>query len=243
MCTNFVPSTRSILQQRFGVPVPDFSFRDEAWPGYLAPFIRQDKGGERECVPAVFGLIPSWSRDGKNYRFCYNARSETVAEKPSFRRAWRETRFGIAPVDAFFEPSYESGRAVRWRIERDDGNPMGLAAIWDAWRRPASTDGKKRPGPAELDQLTDEWVISFSLLTVNADKHPVMNRFHRPGDEKRSVVMLPDDQFDNWMGSDIQSARDFLHTADPALFCTLEAPLKPRKNKAEPPPKPVRKLL
>jgi putative SOS response-associated peptidase YedK len=62
-------------------------------PGHVAPII--GAGPDRHAELAVFGLIPPWSRDGKNFRQCYNARSESVADKPSFRHAWK-TRHGAS---------------------------------------------------------------------------------------------------------------------------------------------------
>ncbi|MEZ5703080.1 MAG: SOS response-associated peptidase family protein [Burkholderiaceae bacterium] len=60
---------------------------------------------------------------GKGGPGTYNARCETVEDKPSFRDAWREKRFAVVPMLNYFEPCWESGRAVRWRIERADGLP------------------------------------------------------------------------------------------------------------------------
>ncbi len=61
------------------------------------------------------------------------------------------------------------------------------------------------------------------MLTVNADGHPVMGRFHRPGDEKRSVVVLPPEQFQIWLNADVNAAMklcavpaDGTFTAEPA---------------------------
>ena len=58
-----------------------------------------------------------WVKDDKISRHTYNARSETAAEKTSYRTAWRQRQFGLLLVDNFYEPSYESGKAVRWKIE------------------------------------------------------------------------------------------------------------------------------
>jgi putative SOS response-associated peptidase YedK len=69
-------------------------------------------------------------------------------------------------MSCFFEPNYESGRPVRWRIARQDGDLFTIAAIWD----------KSNPRGT-----TDELLHSFSLLTVNADEHPLIRRFHKPG--------------------------------------------------------------
>ncbi len=249
MCTNFVPSRGSVLNERFGVTEPAIEFREEAYPGYLAPIIRRAKDTDRFCEPAVFGLIPSWSKDGKNYRFCYNARSETVAQKPSFRSAWRKQHFCVVPVQAFYEPSYESGKAVRWRIEREDNEPMALAAIWEAWRRPHADSGGKRPGPADLDLLntddSNDWAISFSLLTVNADQHPIMRQFHRRDDEKRSVVLLEPEFVDAWLAGNEQTIAAWEQIVDASQSVALRsfASPKPRKASAPLPPKPVRRLL
>jgi len=91
---------------------------EEAYPGYLAPVVVKSRQSERvACGLARFGLIPGWAKDDKISRHTYNARSETAAEKPSYRTAWRQRQFGLLLVDNFYEPSYESGKAVRWKIE------------------------------------------------------------------------------------------------------------------------------
>ena len=123
-------------------------------------------------------LIPSWAKDAKISRHTYNARSETVAEKPSYRTAWRKRQFCLVLADNFYEPNYGTGKAVRWGIQTEDSNPFGIAGLWDKWTEPA----------------TGEVVVSFSMLTVNADAHPVMCQFHKTGDEKRTpVIIQPED--------------------------------------------------
>lgn len=180
MCANYRPSSRESLLA-FPLPPPDFAY-GEAYPGSVVPIVTNF--APRMWVPACFGLIPSWAKDAKVARTTYNARSETVGEKPSFRHAWRHGQLCIIPADAIYEPYYESGKAVRWRIERADGRPMGIAGIWE---RRIKDDG------------LPSW--SMSMLTINADGHPVMGRFHKPGDEKRSVVILPDDAWGDWLRS------------------------------------------
>lgn len=136
-------------------------------PGYLAPILRNSHefGGLVECVPTCFGMLPHWA-DAKLVRQTYNARSETVANKPSFPNAWRRRQFCIIPAKKIFEPSYASGRALRWRIEQEDGSPLGIVGIWE-WRA-EGPDGSP--------------LISFSMLTINADAHPLMSIFHISGD-------------------------------------------------------------
>ena len=120
-------------------------------------------------------------------------RSETVVEKPSYRDAWRLGRRCIIPADAFYEPDWRSGKAVPTRISRADGNPMGLAGIWTDWRAP---DGSI--------------VRSYSMLTINADEHPLMRQFHKPQDEKRMVVILPEARYLDWLQASPEQSRDFL---------------------------------
>jgi putative SOS response-associated peptidase YedK len=97
---------------------PDFSY-GEAYPGSIVPIITNF--APREWVPAYFGLIPAWAKDAKMARNTYNARSETVADKPSFRSAWKRGQLCIIPADAIFEPNYESGKAVARRGLEGDG--------------------------------------------------------------------------------------------------------------------------
>jgi putative SOS response-associated peptidase YedK len=209
MCTNYRPTSRDHLRERFAVEPPAGSYAEEAYPCYAAPIVRAVPGGGHECLLACFGLIPPWAKDTKIARNTYNARSETVAEKPSFRNAWRRGQFCLVPMDAFYEPCYESGKAVRWRISRADGAAMGVAGIWERWVAPA----------------TGEVVHSFSMLTVNADAHPVMARMHRAGEEKRSIVPLSQDRFEAWLGAGAPDASSFL--APPAADA-LVAEASPR---------------
>lgn len=210
MCANYAPTHRDRLLRFFGVaPVRD-DYVDDAYPGHVGPVIRGGDDGRRADL-AVFGLIPPWSRDGKNFRSCYNARSETVADKPSFRNAWQRRQWCVIPADAFYEPRYDEGKAVRWRIAGADGRPLAIAGIWERWRSPGG-----------------EPVMSCSMLTINADGHPVMGRFHPPGDERRSVVLLEEARIDDWLGASEAQARDMLVPFDPARVTTAPDPRPPR---------------
>ena len=215
MCANYTPVTQRERMKAFFDASLFETFPDETWPGYAAPFIR--RAGEpgahaREACAGLFGLVPYWSKDLSIGRRTYNARSETVADKPSFRDAWRHGRRCIVPVESFFEPNWESGRAVRWRIRRRDGAPMGLAGLWGAWRAP---DGAS--------------LLSFTMLTVNADGHALMQRFHKPDDEKRTVVVLDAADYDAWLDAPAARMRDFL------------VPCPADRLEAEPAPRPPRR--
>lgn len=200
MCVNFTPANPTALQRMTG-NAPEQRYLPETFPGYVAPIIRANSGTLRVDV-AAFGLIPSWSKDRTIGRRTYNARSETVAEKPSYRTAWRKSQFCLVPMARFYEPCWETGKAVRWSIHRQDGEPFTVAAIWDSW----------------TDRATGEMVESFSMLTINADGHPVMGRFHRPGDERRSLVVVPVESRADWLAAPNEAARKFLRDMPSAEF-------------------------
>lgn len=186
--------------------------RHDVWPGYMGTFIirppEADWGDEavapRIALPGIFGLLPHWAKDDKLARHTYNARSETVAEKPSFRDAWRKARHCIIPAAALYEPDWRSGKAVATRITRSNGQALGVAGLWDTWRSPQG-----------------QWLHSYTMLTLNADAHPFMNRFHKPGDEKRMVVVLPESDYDAWLQASATQARDFIR-AFPAEQLTID---------------------
>jgi putative SOS response-associated peptidase YedK len=202
MCSNFagVKDPRTYAEV-FRATLPADVVTD-VWPGYLSSFIRKpresDSGDEavpeREALAGAFGLIPHWAKDTKITKNTYNARSETVAEKPSFRDAWKKAQHCIIPAQAIYEPDWRSGRAVSTRIERSDGRPMGIAGLWSWWRAP---DGNP--------------LFSFTMLTVNADQHDFMRNFHKPEDEKRMVVILPEGSFGDWLNAAATDSGEFLN--------------------------------
>lgn len=181
------------LQQYFGVSplVPgDLAIKTDMWPSYLGSFIRAhpygDAGDEAvpatECLPGLFGLVPHWADSTKLTRSTFNARSETAAEKPSFRDAWKKAQHCIIAAEAIYEPDWRSGKAVATRISTIDGSPLGVAGLWSSWK-----SGK------------GEVVHSFTMLTINAASHPLMQNFHKPADEKRMVVILPPERYQDWL--------------------------------------------
>ncbi|RTL35945.1 MAG: SOS response-associated peptidase [Rhodocyclaceae bacterium] len=204
MCANFRPSSPEALSA-FPLPPPDFAY-GEAYPGAVVPVVTNF--APRIWVPACFGLIPTWAKDAKIARSTYNARTETLAEKPSFRHAWTRGQLCIIPAEALYEPCYETGRSVRWQIRRQDARPMGIAGLWE---RVVQRDGQAA------------W--SMTMLTVNADGHALFERFHKPGEEKRAVVILPDGAWGAWLRARSEDeARALLTLTEPAGLIVGPAP-------------------
>ena len=193
MCSHYKAiKERELYFKAFGVYPPDDLGRYDVWPGYPATFIRRpveansgdDAVPEREALTGRFGLVAHWAQDLKVARHTFNARSETVAIKPSFRDAWKHAQRCIIAADAFYEPDWRSGKAIPTRIARADGDPMGIAGLWSRWRSPAGVV-----------------VHSFAMLTINAEHHALMRLFHKPADEKRMVVILPGGAYDAWLSA------------------------------------------
>lgn len=217
MCSNYQPVTSADrLLAFFGVvrqqDEPPLEVQPEVWPLGMAPFIRQahDGSGNRRLETGHFGLVPSFAKELAFGRRAYNARSETVASLPSFKHAWANGQRCIVPAEAVYEPCYESGRAVRWIIRKPGGVPMGIAGIYRRWRAP---DGG------------EHW--TFAMLTVNATGHQVYERMHRPGEEKRMVLILDPAEYDRWLQcSPAEAAGFFKPWAGPLEAAA--APLPPR---------------
>lgn len=220
MCSHYeAPADPSRVQTHFGVQLP-LGLKHDLWPGYFGPFIRKhehaDVGDEavpfRELMPGSFGMVPHWCKDPTYARRTYNARSETVSEKPSFQAAWRLGRHCVIPAEAFYEPDWRSGKAVPTRITRADGKPMGIAGLWT---------GTEMPGGHILR--------SYTMLTINADDHELMRLYHKPKDEKRMVVVLLEEDYDAWLSAPASESMAFLQQYPAKLLKAEPKPLLPKQ--------------
>ena len=99
-------------------------------PGEPVLALRQEHGLLQPAL-MLWGLLPEWSKDPLGGPRPFNARAETVAEKASFRGAWRHRRC-LLPADAFFEKGH--------RLHRRDGDLFWLAGIWDRWIGPDGSE-------------------------------------------------------------------------------------------------------
>ncbi len=122
-------------------------------PTNVAPIIRIHEG-QRLALTTRWGLIPSWSKDDKIAQHTFNARGETVAEKPSFREAFKRRRC-IVPVSAFFEWRAIPGekKKQKLRFTSPEEHPLAVAGLWEHWTRPE----------------TGEVVESYTVITTDAN--------------------------------------------------------------------------
>jgi putative SOS response-associated peptidase YedK len=196
MCVQYLTTINTDwVKTHFGLDLPA-SVAHDVFPTYPGTIILKSHNTGRTAIgPARFGLIPSWAKDEDFGRKTYNARSETINEKPSYKHAWSKRHYALALAEAFYEPCYESGKAVRTKIQQVNCEPMAIASIWDTWTEPE----------------TGELIVSFSMLTIEASKHPVMNRCHKPEDEKRTVVPLRPELFNDWLNATPETAQEILN--------------------------------
>jgi putative SOS response-associated peptidase YedK len=130
MCGRFTLHSRERIRLK-GLPTLDFPFeaRYNIAPNQKVLTIA-DFGKGLEARLLTWGLIPSWSTDGKAF---INARAETLEEKPSFSESFRLRRC-LIPADGFFEWK-RSGREKRpFYIQSQDETALMFAGIWDTWR-------------------------------------------------------------------------------------------------------------
>ncbi len=130
---------------------------------------------KREAVLMRWGLIPFFAKEIKNDRPLINARSETIADKPSFRGPFRRRRC-LVPADGFYEWKRDGTSPMPFHISLPDHKPFMFAGIWDAWTGPAGED----------------WLETVSLVTKPAT--PEMKKIHH-----RSPVIVAPEDYDLWM--------------------------------------------
>ncbi|SCK49312.1 Putative SOS response-associated peptidase YedK [Variovorax sp. HW608] len=193
------------------------------FPRSPGPFIRRARhatGYERELVVGQWGLIPWFAKTPKLTFSTNNARSEELASKPTFKDPWKRGQRCIIPASSFDEPywgPYEEQfkKCQWWSFRRADGQPWGLAGLWNTW----------------VDKATGEIHESYTMLTVNADEHPIMGKMHKneldpatkkplslERQDKRSVIPIEPGDVDQWLIGSVEEAMQLLKLAPADAF-------------------------
>ncbi len=136
------------------------------------------EGGARSLRLMRWGLVPAWAKNVSFGVKMINARAETVAERPSFRSAFKRRRC-LIPADGFYEwQARGKGPKQPYRITQFDGLPFAFAGLWEAWQEP---DG---------DEL-----LSCTIITTEANR--LLREIH-----PRMPVILDSADYDNWLNFD-----------------------------------------
>jgi putative SOS response-associated peptidase YedK len=150
-------------------------------PTQEVPIIVNEEGNK--VVMMTFGLIPSWSKEKKTRYSLINARSETVAKKPMFRRLLRKYRC-LVPTTGFYEWKKIGSRKVPYFIRLKDEKYFALAGLWDHWKGPEK-----------------EEIRSFTIITTKAND--VLNEIH-----PRMPVILRKDDEGLWLSDKVLTGKD-----------------------------------
>jgi len=176
MCGRFtLTAPADVLQQFFPLfDLPDVQPRYNIAPTQMVIALRHPPQAARpEFVRLRWGLVPPWADDMKiGYRMI-NARSETAADKPAFRSAFRQRRC-LVLADGFYEWQKSDGRKQPYYIHRADGKPFAFAGLWERW------DKGEQP------------LQSCTILTTDANE--LMRSLH-----DRMPVILDAAEYDFWL--------------------------------------------
>jgi putative SOS response-associated peptidase YedK len=156
----------------------DFSHSWNIAPSLRICTITSDEAEVRHLNKMRWGLIPSWAKDATIGNKLANARGETVAERPSFRSAFKSRRC-IIPASGFYEWKTEKGVKFPWYISLKSGDPMAFAGLWESWNDIEScciitTDANTLMQPIH-DRMPvilnhDQWTTWLSQQEHQADK-------------------------------------------------------------------------
>jgi len=141
-------------------------------PGQSVPIIR-NAGQGNELLLARWGLIPHWSREPSTKYSTINARAETVAEKPSYRDAFKRKRC-LIPANGFYEWRRDGDRKTPHHIHAPDNGLLAFAGVWDHWDKQG------------------EGFDSCSIIVTTA------SRIMQPIHERMPVILNPA-QYSTWL--------------------------------------------
>ncbi|MEK4327196.1 SOS response-associated peptidase [Paenibacillus sp. FSL R7-0312] len=137
-----------------------------------------------------WGLVPFWAKDEKIGSKMINARAETVAEKPAFKRLLKSKRC-IIPADGFYEWKKDGTSKQPYRILMSDGSLFSFAGLYDTWEDP---EGKK--------------LSTCTIITTTPNS--LMEGIH----DRMPVILRPEDEAD-WLGRDNDDVESFLKLLKP----------------------------
>jgi len=176
MCGRFtLIAPKSMLEELFSLTIMDeLHPRFNIAPSQPVAAVRVLENGARELVLFRWGLTPSWSKDPSIGTQMINARSETAAEKPSFRAAMKRRRC-LIPTSGFYEWAKTGAVKQPFFIHMKDQRPFALAGLWEQW---CSEDG------SELE--------TCAILTTSPNKS--VSEIH----PRMPAIIAPKD-YDAWM--------------------------------------------
>ena len=154
-------------------------------PGQFLPGILLREGDELEWAILRWGLIPRWAKPDRIPDRTFNARSETAAEKPTFRDAYKKRRC-VIPVSGYYEWTGAKGSKQPYYFYNRNQSPVILAGLWETWK------------------YEDNTVESCTVLTTDADDK--MGKYHH-----RMPVFLDNKSIRNWIAGKSEDIPKMIH--------------------------------
>lgn len=149
----------------------------------------RDTADQRETVMLRWGLVPPWAKELSIGSRMINARSETVAEKPAFREAFRRRRC-LVLADGYLEWKKVGSKKQPYHIRMQDHRPFAFAGLWERWTR------------------GDEPLETCTILTTDA------NSLSREVHDRMPVILQPND-YDLWLDPKFQQAEPLQRLLQP----------------------------
>lgn len=186
MCGRFTLRTpNQIIAEEFMLTAdPQLTFKFNIAPTMDVAVVRADAGG-RVLSEMRWGLVPFWADDLSIGARMINARGETVAEKPSFRAAYRQRRC-LVVADGYYEWTKVAGGKQPYYFHMPEHQPFAFAGLWESW-------DKGGMGPLE----------TCTIITTQANEQT------RPFHDRMPVILDPND-YDRWMLTDATKATDLV---------------------------------
>lgn len=178
-------------------------------PTQFVAAVRNDEDRERELVMLRWGLVPFWAKDPSIGNRMINARAETVAEKPSYRAAYRHRRC-IVLADGFYEWRREGDVKSPYFISLASGAPFALAGLWENW----------------TDKETDESLQTTTLITTSA------NDFMMPL-HQRMPVILEASAATEWLAGSTELLDDVAAITPPLRAWPVDRRVNNARNEGE----------
>jgi putative SOS response-associated peptidase YedK len=175
MCGRFVLTVNpEMVQQEFNLTTPPAQMQPRYNIAPTQPVMVITNENPKEATYHKWGLIPSWAKDMSMASKMINARSESAAEKPAFRAAFRRRRC-IIPTVGFYVWNEHDGKKTPMFVHRPNNELYGMAGLWEIWHDP---DGGE--------------LRTCSILTTDANAF--MQQFHH-----RMPVILHKDDYALWL--------------------------------------------
>lgn len=204
MCGRFTLRTpTNVLIEQFELDSsPQLKLRFNIAPTQDVAVVRKTADDpQRQLVMLHWGLIPSWAKEVKLGQRMINARGETVAEKPSFRAAFKRRRC-LVLADGYYEwqkPAAKGAKKQPYYIHMTDDRPFAFAGLWEYW---------DKGGEGPIESCT---IITTDSADVTADIHD------------RMPVILPEESYELWLDPELEDKEPLLPLLTPYAGDDLQA--------------------